>query len=98
MKTQLWTARFVPEMIPEWVNPFITIDYDLNDDKYFIFEIDVDDEIFIRCKSPDSKAMRILKLFGFKKLRKVYEGDRSEMFITDSDYPPVLSHLTLCKI
>jgi hypothetical protein len=98
MRTQLWIATFVPENIPEWVNPLITIDYDRTGKQFFVFEIDPDDQIFTRCKTPDAKAMRLLKVFGFKKPQKIYQGLASEMFLKLDDYPPCLSRLSVLKL
>lgn len=98
MKIQLWTADYVPEDIPEWVNPAITVDYNRYGRRYFIFEIDPDDEIFCRCKAPDNKAAKILKLFGFIKPKKIYQGLASEMYLSPSDEPPMLSELTIAKL
>lgn len=94
MKTQLWIADCIPEMIPDWVNPSITVDFDSNYKRYYIFEIDPDDEIFSRCKTPDNKATRILKVCGFVKPRKIYQGLAEEFFLNEyNSYPPQLSQL-----
>lgn len=93
MKIQLWIATFVPPLVPDWVNPNITIDYDRNYKRFFIFEIDPGDEVFIRCKTPDRKATSILKVCGFKRPKRIYQGLAEEFFLDNSGYPPLLSSL-----
>jgi hypothetical protein len=99
MKTQIWIADFVPELVPEWVSPFQTVDYDKYGKRYFIFEIDVDAEVFVRCKTPDKKAMSIMKVCGIIHPKRIYQGLRSEIFLNESEnYPPSLSSLMIAKI
>jgi hypothetical protein len=92
MNTQLWISYFVPEWLPPFVSPYITHDY-FEGRSIYIFEIDVEDELFARCKTPDNKCKTYLKYFGFIKSRKIYQGLRSEIFIGNNNQPPKLSEL-----
>jgi hypothetical protein len=94
MNTQLWISYYVPTWLPEFVSPYITPDY-FEGKSIYIFEIDVSDALFSRCKTPDNKCKSYLKYYGFVKPQRIYQGFRSEIFLDGNSYPPTLSSLVL---
>lgn len=98
MDTQIWICDGIPSSLPDFINPYITQDTYCDGSIVYIFELDVYNHIFSRCKTPDNKAMDYLKHFGFKRPKKIYQGLRSEFFLKATDvYPPKISSLSVAN-
>lgn len=88
-RTQIWTAKVVPFTIPNFVNPHITVETNIYTKvNHIVFECLPYGALFRLCKTPHNKVKTILRQYGFKSPRKIYDGLRSEIFLDGVKYPP----------
>ena len=74
MLTQVWTAKHVPSLIPDFVDPHITVE----DDGSFIFEVNPSHETFKNSKDVKKAVRTFLRAGGFTGINLIYEGDKPD--------------------
>lgn len=79
MITQVWTARYVPDKIPDFVDPHITVNEGFfGGDEAYAFEIYLSHPIFSKTKNIEKKAKHLLKQYGFTAVKLIYHGEKPE--------------------
>lgn len=77
MIVQLWTADFVPPLVPDFVDKHITVDLNpfTGKDEY-IFEINPNHAAFAKVKNVQKAVIPFLKGCGFKRPKHFYTGEK----------------------
>ena len=82
MITQLWRAKHVPDKVPDFVDPHITIDEGFFEgDEGYAFEIYLSHPIFSKTKNIEKKAKHLLKQYGFTGLMLIYHGEKPDHLV-----------------
>ncbi len=88
MIVQLWTADFVPPLIPDFVDKHITVDLNpfTGKDEY-IFEINPNHSRFSKIKNVQKAVIPILKQHGFKRPKHFFTGEKPKALENHSHSP-----------
>lgn len=85
MITQVWRAKQVPNLVPEFVDPHITVDDGFfPGDEGYIFEVNPGHKVFSKTKNVEKEAKRILTSLGFTGLMLVYHGEKPDHLVAHS--------------
>lgn len=84
MITQVWRAKYVPDLVPDFVDTHITVDEGLLEgegDEAYLFEIYLSHPIFSGTKNIEKKARNLLTKHGFTGLKLIYHGEKPEHLV-----------------
>jgi hypothetical protein len=88
MIVQLWTADYVPSIVPDFVDKHITVDFNpfTQKDEY-IFEINPNHPVFAKTKNVQKAVMPWLRQLGFKRPKHFYTGEKPKALENHSHSP-----------
>jgi len=78
MITQVWSAKYVPNLVPEFVDTHVTV---REDDEGYLFEIYLSHPVFSDTKNIEKKAKRLLTKYGFRGLELIYHGEKPKHLV-----------------
>lgn len=85
MITQVWRAKHVPDLVPDFVDPHITVDEGFfKGDEGYLFEIDLSHKVFSKTKNIEKEAKRLLRGVGFTGLTLIYHGEKPDHLVAHS--------------
>jgi hypothetical protein len=75
-RIQLYDCKFVPSLIPEFVDSHITVDMDLHGNESYIIEVDPTHPVIQQAQRKGLSIDDLLKKFGVQEPQLFYSGDR----------------------
>jgi hypothetical protein len=77
---ELYQCESVPNLIPEFIDPHITVDEDFDGKEVYIIEVDVSHIAVIEAKKRSDGVEKLLEQFGIVKPVLGYAGERPDFF------------------
>jgi hypothetical protein len=77
-RVELYECKSVPNRIPEFIDPHITVDEDFDGNEVYIIEVDVSHIAVIEAKKRAGGLEKLLEEYGIMKPQLEYAGERPD--------------------
>lgn len=77
---EIYQCKSVPNLIPEFIDPHITVDEDFDGKEVYIIEVDASHRAVIEAKKKTGGVEKLLEQFGIVKPELGYAGERPDFF------------------
>jgi hypothetical protein len=77
---EIYQCESVPNMIPEFIDPHITVDEDFDRKEVYIIEVDASHIAVVEAKRRGNGVEKLLEQFGIVKPVLEYAGERPNFF------------------